>query len=164
MARSITSEWPCAMSMTSTSAPALTRFGGPLQVVAGRADGGADAQPALLVARGERLALLLDQVLGRHEPEQRPRAVDERQLLDLALDHHPLCAGAARSAPVDDELARAASSARLTAVVGDTNLTSRSVSSPFSRRALVDHDQRADPGSRHQRRRLPELSRPAPTL
>ena len=55
-----------------------------------RADRGADAQPALLVARGERQPPLLDQIARRDQAEQRAVVVDERQLLDLALDHQLL--------------------------------------------------------------------------
>ena len=65
IARSITTEWPCAMSMTSTSTPALSSSAGALEVVAGRADRRADAQPALLVARRERMPPLLEQILAR---------------------------------------------------------------------------------------------------
>ncbi len=46
-------------------------LGGALEVVARRADRGADAQPALGVARRERMLAVLDQILGGDQPEQR---------------------------------------------------------------------------------------------
>ena len=64
MARSITTECPCAMSMTSTSTPARTSSRGALEVIAGRADRRANHQPSLRVAGRERAALLTDQVLA----------------------------------------------------------------------------------------------------
>ena len=81
----ITTEWPCAMSMTITSTCALHELGGALEVVAGRADRRADAQPAVRIARRERQPLLAMDVLGGDQADQRAVRVDERQLLDLAL-------------------------------------------------------------------------------
>ena len=65
----------------------LEQFGGTLDVVAARADCGADAEAPLYVARGERLALLAKDVPRRHEPEQRAVRADERELLDLVRRH-----------------------------------------------------------------------------
>ncbi len=59
---SITTEWPCAMSITMTSTLGADQLRGPFEVVAGGADGGADPQPAVLVARRERQPPLAQQV------------------------------------------------------------------------------------------------------
>ena len=56
---------------------------GPLPRVAVEPDGGADAQPARVVLRGERVLLALREVLDGDEAAQPPGVVDERQLLDL---------------------------------------------------------------------------------
>src|SRR4029453_15759701 len=64
------------------------QLGGALEIVAGGADRGAHAWPALRVSRGERLSPVLADVPGGDEAEQAAIAVDERQLLDLVLDHH----------------------------------------------------------------------------
>ena len=75
----------------------------PLEIVAGRADRRADHQPSLRVAGRERPAPLPDQILGRHQALSTPVVVDERQLLDLALDHHPLALFRGGAAAMDDE-------------------------------------------------------------
>ena len=68
----------------------LDELGGSLEIITFRADRGTDAKPSLRVSRGERQPLLLDDVLGRDQTDQRAAVVDERQLLDLPIDHHPL--------------------------------------------------------------------------
>ncbi len=126
-----------------------------LEVVAGGADGGADAQPPLAVARRERHAPLPHEVPRRDEAEQPAVGGHERQLLDLALDHQPLGRRRRRA----DLRGRRAGS--LGVMRSDTraprratNRMSRSVSRPASRRCLVDDHERADARSRHQRRRF----------
>ncbi len=110
-------------------------LGGALQVVAGGADRRADAQPALLVARGKRQPPLVHEVARGDEPEQTAVVVDERQLLDLALDHDALGFGRARAGRDAPRADRAASCGRRRAPSRSfTNRTSRSVSRPFSRR------------------------------
>ena len=103
MALSMTTEWPCAMSMTMTSTSGAHELGGALEIVAGRADGGADAEPALLVASRERQAPLTQEVARGDQPEQATVVSDERQLLDLALDHQLLGVHEAQRASMHDE-------------------------------------------------------------
>ena len=71
----------------------LDEFGCTLQVVSRGADGGADAKPALSVARRKRQVCLLHQVARRDQTEEHAFAIDQRQLLDLACDHQPLGLG-----------------------------------------------------------------------
>ena len=59
------------------------QFGCALEVVAGRADRRAHAQPALDVARGERQPLLLEDVLRRDEPDSRPSRSTSGSFLTL---------------------------------------------------------------------------------
>ena len=75
----------------------------PLEIVARRADCGADHQPALRVAGRKGTAPLTDQVLGGDEPLEHAVVVDERQLLDLALDHHALGLFRRGGAAMDDQ-------------------------------------------------------------
>ena len=63
------------MSMTRMSTPARDQLRGALEIVAGRADGGADAQPALLVARGKRQPALVHQVARGDQADQPPALV-----------------------------------------------------------------------------------------
>ena len=63
----------------------LDQLRGALDEVAGRADRGADRQPAVRVARREGQPFLAVNVLRRDQADQRAVRVDERQLLDLAL-------------------------------------------------------------------------------
>ena len=67
-ARSMTTEWPCAMSMTMTSTSGANELGRALEIVAGRADRRADAQPPALVAGRERQAPLPQQVARGDQP------------------------------------------------------------------------------------------------
>ncbi len=68
----------------------LHELRGALEIIAGGANRGADAQPAMRVARGKGQPLLPRDVLGGDQADQRAVLVDQRQLLDLALDHQPL--------------------------------------------------------------------------
>ena len=57
---------------------------GALVAVGARADGGADAEAALLVLDGERVAIGLEDVLDRDEPDELA-ALDDEELLDAVL-------------------------------------------------------------------------------
>ena len=130
------------------------QLGGALEIVAGRADGRADAQPALGVARRERHPALAHEVPRGDQAEQHAVGVDERQLLDLALDHEPL--GRRRI-----ERGRGARPARASGVMRSatrdparvTKRMSRSVSSPCSRRSSSTTTSVPTRDLRHQRRR-----------
>ena len=61
-----------------------------LQIVAGRADRGADAQPALASRVANGMRRWLHEIARGDQAEQPAVGVDERQLLDLALHHQPL--------------------------------------------------------------------------
>ncbi len=78
-------EWPCAVSTTSTSTSASISARGALERVRPDPDGGADAQPPLLVLRGERELDPLPDVLDGDQALEPPVGVDHRQLLDLVL-------------------------------------------------------------------------------
>ena len=65
----------------------LHQFSGALDEIAGGADRGADHQPAVCIARREGEPFLAVDVLGGDQADQRAALVDERQFLDLALDH-----------------------------------------------------------------------------
>ena len=111
------------------------QLGGALEIVAGCADGGADAQPAALVAGRERQPPLTQQIACGDQPEQPAVVGDERQLLDLAIDHQLLGVRQAQRASMHDEpidRRHAVETTRTSAPF--TNRTSRSVSSPASRR------------------------------
>ena len=56
------------------------------------------------VARRERQILLLGDVLGGNEPDQFPGQVDQRQLLDFPVDHHPFGFVERDLAGVNDQL------------------------------------------------------------
>ena len=72
-ARSITTEWPCAMSMTMHVDAGAEQLGGALEVIAGRANRGADAQPAAAVAGRKRHAPLAHEVTRGDQSDQRCR-------------------------------------------------------------------------------------------
>ena len=57
------------------------------------ADGGADAQLAVLVARGVREVGLLGDVLHRHQPAQLERVVDDQHAFELVTVHQRLAIG-----------------------------------------------------------------------
>ena len=63
---------------------------GAFPAVTEEADGGADAQPAFVVLRGERVLLGLGEVLGGDEALEPALLVHERKLLDLVA--WPACA------------------------------------------------------------------------
>ena len=116
------------------------------------------------VANGQ--ALLVEDVARRHQAEQAPVVVDERQLLDLALDHQrrrPLRAIAAPRLVTSRSTRRHARRRRVDSGAS-TKRTSRSVSRPVSRCVAVDDDQRADARPPHQRGGLARASRPAPMV
>ena len=121
------------------------QLGGALEVVAGGADRGANHQPALAVAGRERQLALPGDVARRDQTDQPPVRVHERQLLDLALDHHPRRFLVIERALVHDEAVRPASSGRATrAPARSTNRMSRWVSTPLQLAVGVEDDQRAD--------------------
>ncbi len=96
------------------------------EVITGRADGGADPQSSLIIARRERQALLAEQVLRRHQPDQPTIAIDERQLLDLPLDHDPLHLVGREHAELRRQrpaATRAAGTTATTASIGTTGTT-----------------------------------------
>src|SRR5437867_1551482 len=79
------------------------QLAGPLEIVAGRPDGGADPQAALRIARRERLPAMLDDVPRGDQSEEPAVGVDEREFLDLAVAHDALGFVDADRALVDDE-------------------------------------------------------------
>ena len=129
---------------------------GALEIVARRADRRADAQPSAGVARGERHAPLAHEVPRRDEADQRAVRVDERQLLDLALDHDPLGVLGLERAFVDDELRDRRHPVRhARAAAGhEAHVALRQQAGKPA--VLVDDDERADAGTRHQRGGLVE--------
>ena len=125
-----------------------------LEVIAGRADRRADHQPSLRVAGRERAALLTHQVLGRDQPVEHALVIDERQLLDLALDHHALGFFRRGAAAMDDEPIerRHAIGDRGAGAVDEAEIAlGEQAEQPP---AGVDDDQRPDTRPRHQRPRL----------
>ena len=130
------------------------QLGGPLEVVAGCANRGADPQPAELVAGRERQPPLPHQILRRHQADQLAAVADERQLLDLALDHDPLGfrridRAGVRDEPIDRR--HAVGDAEVAAADEPHVALGQQSLQPALR---VDHDQRADARPRHHRPRL----------
>ena len=76
-------EWPCAVSTTSTSTLGATSAAARSSASGPDADGGADAQAALVVLRRVRVLDPLLDVLDGDEPLEPPVGVDDRELLDL---------------------------------------------------------------------------------
>ena len=75
-------EWPCDVSTTSTSTSSSTRAAARSSASCADADGGGDAEPPLLVLRGEReLDPLLD-VLDGDQALEVAGGVDDGELLD----------------------------------------------------------------------------------
>src|SRR5918996_846905 len=146
---------------TSSTSPKRARSGA-LQIVAGGADRGADAQASLRVARGERQALVSDDVPRGHEPEEPPLRVDERQLLHLAVVHDARRLAHRQLALVEDETFPRRHP------IGDAGATAHGridePQVPLGEQAgelaiAVDHDQCPDPPARHQRAGLIERRR-----
>ena len=128
---------------------------GALEVVALGADRRADEQPAVRVARRKRQPLLADDVLGRDQADERAVAVDERQLLDLSLDHQPLGRLERELALADDEpIDRRHARVDRARIGAGTKRTSRSVSRPFSRLRSSTTTSVPDAPLPHQRDRL----------
>ena len=89
--RSITPAlWPCAVSTTSASTPAAASSFDALLGALADADGRADAQLAVLVARRARKVRLLGDVLDRHQAAQLEGVVDDQHALELVLVHQRL--------------------------------------------------------------------------
>ena len=78
-------EWPCAVSMTSTSTLRGHQRLGPLDRVLRDADRRAAAQPAERVLRRVRILDRLLDVLDGDQALQPEVAIDDQQLLDLVL-------------------------------------------------------------------------------
>ena len=81
------------MSITSSVGARAHDLDRALQIISHSADRGADPQPALRIPGGERVLLVLEQILGGHQTGQTPLGIDERELLDLARDHQALGVG-----------------------------------------------------------------------
>ena len=76
-------EWPCAVSSTSTSAPGVDERPGTIERVRPDADGGRNTQPPLVVLRRVRVRDPLRDVLDGDEAAQHAVRVHDGQLLDL---------------------------------------------------------------------------------
>ena len=76
-------EWPCAVSTTSTSTPAVDQRLRALERVRPDADGRADAEPAAGVLRRVRVLDRFSMSLTVIRPAEDAVRVDDRQLLDL---------------------------------------------------------------------------------
>ena len=127
----------------------LDQLRGPLEEVAGRADGRAHAQAAVRIAGGEGEPFLPIDVFRGDQPQQRAVGVHERQLLDLLLDHQALGDVERQLAMAHDELAcrRHARRHRAFTRVHEPHVA-------FGQQALepprrVDHHQRARPCAPH---------------
>ena len=129
-------------------------LGRALQIVARGADRGADAQPALLVARGKRQAPLVHQVARRDQAEQPSAVVDERKLLHLALGHDALGLGRLERALMHHEPVerRHPLGDAPVAVVDEAHVA---LGQESLQPALgIDDDERADARARHEPQRL----------
>ena len=128
-------------------------LGRPLEIVAFGANGGAHAQPPLGVPGGTRQALLLQDVLRGDEPDEDAVRVDERQFLDLPLDHDALGDVDRRRALVHDELRErrhARSDRRRAEAVAQRDEPDVALGDETLQLArFVDHGQRADTVPRH---------------
>ena len=135
-------------------------LGRALQVVAGRADGRADAQPALLVARGKRQPPLVHEVARRDQAEQAAVVADERELLHLALDHDALGLGRLERATMNHEPVERRHPLRDAgvAIVHEPHVAFGE--QPLQPLPGIDDDERADARARHQG---PAPLRPRPT-
>ena len=130
------------------------QLGRALEVVAGRADRGADAQSPLAVARRKWHASLTDDVARRDQADETPVRADQRELLDLALDHEALSRLGFDRSLVHDQPRDGGHAIRHA-----RSLLRHEPHVAFGQQAgqpapLVDHDERADTGARHQRGRL----------
>ena len=126
----------------------LDQLGRALEIVPFRADCRADAKASLRVARRQRQPLLLDDVLGGDEAGQHATVVDERQLLDLAFDHHLLGLFERDRPGVHDELVERRHAVAHALLPGDEPHVARR-QQPFQFARTVDDDQRADAGLLH---------------
>ena len=125
-----------------------------LEIVAFGPDRRADTQAAELVAGRKRQALLPHDVLGGNEAEQDPASIDERELLDLALDHQPLGRIERQLAFADHErLTRCHPRGDRLARSADETDIARGQHS-FEPAPLVHHHQRADAALAHEGHRL----------
>ena len=85
MARAMTTEWPCAMSMTMHVDPGADQLRGALEVIALGADRRADPQPALCVARRERQLALRERSFAVIRPSSVPSASTSGSFLILCV-------------------------------------------------------------------------------
>ena len=76
-------EWPCAVSITSTSTLAATSASARAMRILADADRRADAQPPEAVLAGVRVLDQLLDVLDGDQPLEHVAVVDDEQLLDL---------------------------------------------------------------------------------
>ena len=102
----------------------------------------------LLVSRRKRMPPVVEQILGRDQPEHRVVGVDERQLLDLVARSSPARHRRARSGRRGRRAGARRHALRHAKPVAPTKRTSRSVRRPFQP-ALLDRRPRAS------RRRCP---------
>ena len=140
------------MSITITSTPRLDELGGALEVSRRwrrsprrRAAGRARRAWRTAAAPGVN-------VLGRDQADQRAVCVDERQLLDLALDHQPL-GGLERQLALRRRPARRPASCATPPCLRACRRTGRRARSagPSAAALVIDDDERAGARPPHQR-------------